>query len=94
MPVLDKGTRYFYHDSRWDACRRCGDNGDLRFGLCWDCGAWYWHGWKVVFHPIRLFNYFVKPIKMRLAGFVPAKQAHPLFSMPGGAPQDDPDIGK
>lgn len=26
-----------YHDDRWNLCRECGCNGDLRWGLCWAC---------------------------------------------------------
>lgn len=30
---------YFYHDSRFKVCRRCGCDEDLRYGLCWDCAG-------------------------------------------------------
>lgn len=26
-----------YHDARWDHCRYCGCNGDLRWGTCFPC---------------------------------------------------------
>lgn len=43
MTQEDVDLQVSYHDQRWDACRVCRCEGDLRYGMCWPCamgGLW------------------------------------------------------